>query len=177
MTHPTHRYAHQMMHLALKESAEIFCSKGFGKALIDYVKRTKRLEVRFIQQLPETSSSESRGIAQTWAKGCDGFFAASNYTDPPIGAIDLPHFGEEDYTNMWQKVRTMWSYAYEQYRDEYDYFYICGDDTYVVVENLRLFLQDSRIDELKDGFLDAISGGHPRYKERAFALLRCGLDL
>ncbi|CAJ1952014.1 unnamed protein product [Cylindrotheca closterium] len=107
-----------------------------------------------------------RAITRTWAKRCDGFFAASNFTDPTIGAIDLPHFGEESYTNMWQKVRTMWSYAYDHYRDKYDYFYICGDDTYVIADNLRAFVQDSRIEELEDGFLDAISS-LPQYRARA----------
>ncbi|CAJ1933565.1 unnamed protein product [Cylindrotheca closterium] len=106
-------------------------------------------------------------IAQTWATKCDGFFAASNLTDPTNGGIDLPHFGEESYGNMWQKVRTMWSYAYEHYANEYDYFYICGDDVYVVVDNLRAFLNSPRIQELENGFLDSIANNE-RFKERVY---------
>jgi hypothetical protein len=48
-------------------------------------------------------------IADTWGRQCDGFFGASNFTDHSIGAIDLPHQGPEEYANMWQKIRTMWS--------------------------------------------------------------------
>lgn len=116
----------------------------------------------------ETNPHESlAAIAQTWATKCDGFFAASNLTDPFVGAIDLPHFGGESYNNMWQKVRTMWSYAHDHYRDEYDYFYICGDDVYVVVDNLRSFLNSPRIQELENGYLDSIASNE-RFKDRVY---------
>jgi len=84
-----------------------------------------------------------------------------------VGAIDLPHFGEESYGNMWQKIRTMWSYAYEHYADEYDYFYICGDDVYVVVDNLRAFLNSPQIQALENGYLDSIANNE-RFKERVY---------
>ena len=41
---------------------------------------------------------------------------------------------------MWQKVQSIWAYAYDNFLDSYDYFHICGDDTFVVVENLRAFI-------------------------------------
>ncbi len=44
-----------------------------------------------------------RAIAQTWGQKCDGFIGASNVTDHSIGAVDLPHEGAEEYSNMWQK--------------------------------------------------------------------------
>jgi hypothetical protein len=76
----------------------------------------------------------------TWARQCDGFIGASNLTDPSIGAIDLPHDGPESYGNMWQKIRSMWAYAHSNHYRDYDYFHIGGDDMYVVVENLRAYL-------------------------------------
>eukprot|EP00804_Cyclotella_cryptica_P009221 CCRYP_020307-RA/>CCRYP_020307-RA protein AED:0.03 eAED:0.03 QI:56/1/1/1/0/0/2/883/275 len=42
---------------------------------------------------------------QSWAWRCDGFVAFSDVTNPSIGAVDLPHYGEEHYSNMWQKHR------------------------------------------------------------------------
>ena len=36
------------------------------------------------------------------------------------------------------QVRSIWLYVYTHYFDDYDYFYIGGDDLYVIVENLRL---------------------------------------
>lgn len=84
--------------------------------------------------------SKLNAIVNTWAKECNGFFAASNFTEASVGAIDLIHSGPEEYKNMWQKVRSMLAYVHEHYLNDYDYFHICGDDTYVVVDNLRLHL-------------------------------------
>lgn len=67
-----------------------------------------------------------RAITSTWGKECDGFFAASNSTDPSIGAVDLKKAGPEMYSNIWQKVRAMWAYA-GNYNGHFDYFFICGD--------------------------------------------------
>lgn len=79
-------------------------------------------------------------VAQTWGWRCDGFLAFSNLTDPGIGAVDLPHVGMESYGNMWQKVRSIWAYIHDNYLDDFDYFHLGGDDTYIVVENLRNYL-------------------------------------
>jgi glycoprotein-N-acetylgalactosamine 3-beta-galactosyltransferase len=57
-----------------------------------------------------------------------------------MGAVDLPHYGEEVYGNMWQKVRSIWSYIYTNYLDEFDYFHLNGDDTLIIVDNLRNYL-------------------------------------
>lgn len=86
-------------------------------------------------------SSKARGklsaIVDTWGRHCDGFLAASTETDPTLGAVDIPHQGKEDYHNMWQKVRSMLAYAADYYLDEFDCFHNCGDDTFVVIENLQ----------------------------------------
>ena len=55
----------------------------------------------------------------TWAYRCDGFLAFSDLTDPTIGAVDLPHYGEETYQNMWQKVRSIWAYIYTHYYNQF----------------------------------------------------------
>ncbi len=60
----------------------------------------------------------------TWAKKCDGFFAASNYTNVDLGILNVPHRGEESYGNMWQKAKSMWDFAYDHYLDSYDYFHM-----------------------------------------------------
>jgi hypothetical protein len=100
-----------------------------------------------------------QAIVDTWAEQCDGFFAASNATNPYLGAIDFSVYqqGPEDYGNMWQKVRAMWYYAYKNYRNDYDYFFICGDDVYLVPDNLRAFLGGTQVLSLLDGYLDAFS--------------------
>lgn len=78
-----------------------------------------------------------RAIVETYASQCDGFLAASNQTDPTIGAYDLPHLGPEAYENMWNKVQAMWWYVHEHYLLEFDWFHIGGDDMYVIPDNIR----------------------------------------
>jgi glycoprotein-N-acetylgalactosamine 3-beta-galactosyltransferase len=78
-----------------------------------------------------------RAIAETYGQECDGFFAASNRTDPIIGAWALPHDGPETYQNLWNKVQTMWQYVYHHYLSDFDWFLISGDDTFVIPDNVR----------------------------------------
>ena len=78
----------------------------------------------------------------------DGFVAFSNETIPSLGIANLLHEGKEEYNNMWQKSRSIWAYIYDHYLDDYDYFHLGGDDMYVLVENLRLFLEQVQNDQL-----------------------------
>ena len=74
--------------------------------------------------------------AESWGWKCDGFLGASTLTNETIGAVDLPHLGPEAYNNMWQKTRSILAYIYDNYLDDYDFFWIGGDDFFLVVENL-----------------------------------------
>ncbi|KAL7499248.1 hypothetical protein ACHAWT_010168 [Skeletonema menzelii] len=96
-----------------------------------------------------------QAIRETWGHRCDGFHAASTVTDRSIDSVSIPHEGKEEYGNMWQKVRAMWSYVYVHYFDSYDWFHIGGDDMYVLVENLRLYLESEDIVTASNG------GEHP----------------
>jgi glycoprotein-N-acetylgalactosamine 3-beta-galactosyltransferase len=78
--------------------------------------------------------------AQTWGWRCDGFLGFSTKSVPAIGAVDLPHQGKENYGNMWQKVRSIWAYIYDNYYNDFDYFHLSGDDNHFVIENMRNYL-------------------------------------
>jgi hypothetical protein len=88
----------------------------------------------------EGSHDKLADIADTWGWRCDGFYAASTKTDRSIGAVDLPHQETEEYGNMWQKTRSMMAFMYDYYLEDFDYFLLCGDDTFVILENLRNYL-------------------------------------
>ena len=90
-------------------------------------------------------------IRETWGQKCDGFMVGSNKTDASVNAVDIPHAGPEIYRNMWQKVRSLWSYVYDYYYETYDWFHIGGDDMYVLVENLRLYLESDEIKMASNG--------------------------
>ena len=108
-----------------------------------------------------------RAQAHTWGKRCDGFFGASNFTDHSIGAINLLHEGVEAYGNMWQKVRSMWAYVSLNYINDYDFFYICGDDVYVTVENMRAYVDGPEIELLENGHVDTIHTSMKGFKQSA----------
>ena len=121
---------------------------------------------------PVDNHSNLRSQAETWGRQCDGFIAASNFTDHSIGAIDLVHNGLEEYANMWQKTRSILAYAYHNYLEEFDFFHLCGDDVYIVMDNLRAYLDGPEVLRLEGGYIDKISGGFSndgRVKEWASA--------
>mmetsp|Transcript_31738 Transcript_31738/g.41013 ORF Transcript_31738/g.41013 Transcript_31738/m.41013 type:complete len:200 (+) Transcript_31738:535-1134(+) len=45
----------------------------------------------------------------------------------------------------------MWSYVYDNYYEKYDWFHIGGDDLYLIVENLRLYLESEEIQLASNG--------------------------
>jgi len=47
---------------------------------------------------------------------------ASTKTDMKLGTVEIPHEGPEEYNNIWQKVRSMWSYVYDNYYEKYDWY-------------------------------------------------------
>ena len=52
---------------------------------------------------------------------------------------------------MYQKVRSMWSFVYDNYYEKYDWFHIGGDDMYLIIENLRLYLESEEIQTAQNG--------------------------
>lgn len=85
-----------------------------------------------------------RTLALSWGYKCDGFLAFSTETIAELGLVDLVHNGPESYNNIWQKVRSAWIYIYHHYGRDYDFFHLCGDDVFMIVENLQIFLQHVR---------------------------------
>lgn len=112
-------------------------------------------------------------IRETWGQKCDGFMVGSNKTDPYLNTVDIPHAGPEIYRNMFQKVRSMWSYVYDYYYDKYDWFHMGGDDMYVMIENLRLYLESDEIQMAANGGMQLPTGDEttqtPLYLGRRFA--------
>jgi hypothetical protein len=69
----------------------------------------------------------------------------SDLTDPEVPSIDIKHEGPESYNNMWQKTRSIWMYVDKHHAEDFDYFYLGGDDIYLIVENLRKYLVSDEI--------------------------------
>ena len=76
---------------------------------------------------------------------------ASNTTDPFVHAVNIPHEGPEEYNNIYQKVRSIWSYVYDNYYEKYDWFHIGDDSLYLLVENLKMYLESDEIQTAQNG--------------------------
>jgi len=126
---PAHQTAESLAASGVKPRAKIFC-------LVYTIEK-------FHDRIP--------AIRETWANKCDGFMVGSTKTDKALGTVNILHEGEEEYNNIWQKVRSMWSYIYDNYYEEYDWFHIGGDDLYLLVENLRLYLESEEIQLASNG--------------------------
>lgn len=105
--------------------------------------------------------NRTKAIAETWGQHCDGYMSSSTFTHRPTGTVHIPHRGQEGkYGTIWQKVRSMLVYLYDNFLDEYDYFHICGDDTFLIVENLKYFLSSARVvNDTASGTLPLFAGG------------------
>jgi hypothetical protein len=86
--------------------------------------------------------NQIKSIEETWGRRCDGFLAASNETITGTAIVNIPHDGpwNGQYHNIWQKVRSILGYLYDNFLQDYDFYFLCGDDTYVIMENLKAFL-------------------------------------
>lgn len=96
------------------------------------------------------SAKQTRTIR--WGKRCDGFLTASTETIHQEGTVHLPHYGNNvaKHKGIWQKVRSMLACTYDNFLEEYDFFFISGDDTFLRMENIMAFstspnlIQDAR---------------------------------
>ncbi|EED88781.1 hypothetical protein THAPSDRAFT_269773 [Thalassiosira pseudonana CCMP1335] len=111
----------------------------------------KRVRLLCLVYTIEQNHNRIPAIRETWGQKCDGFMVVSNKTDMILGTVNIPHEGLESYDNIYQKVRSIWAYIYDNYYDVYDYFHIGGDDLYLIVENLRHYLESEEIQLASNG--------------------------
>ena len=106
-------------------------------------------------------------IWETWGKRCDGFFIASSESNLTTGHTHMPTMLEESrahrYDTIWQKVRNMMAYIYDNFLESFDYFHISGDDTFLIVENLREFLSSPEVESYENIPGNLFYGGFPVY--------------
>ena len=97
-----------------------------------------------ILTMPENWDTKVKAVEYTWAKRCDYryyIYSKSNYTSPQGGTpIDVKE-GRDDLTG---KSHALFRYLYKSLGDKVDWYVKADDDTYIIVENLKMIL--SRLD-------------------------------
>ncbi|KAL4101919.1 hypothetical protein PRIC1_005667 [Phytophthora ramorum] len=95
-----------------------------------------------------------RAVAETWGQRCDKLLFFSNVSDTIVVAADtLAERSYEvvqldiiaDHAHLWLRTRAALKYLHTHFRHDYDWFYKCDDDTYLIVENLRSYLKRPEI--------------------------------
>lgn len=100
-----------------------------------------------------SNNDQTDAIRETWGRRCDGFLAASTETIHEAAAVKIPHDGPNlfRYEGTWQRVRSILGYFYDNFLDEYDFIFLCGDDTFVIMENLKSLLTSPKFVEQAGG--------------------------
>ncbi|XP_060119456.1 C1GALT1-specific chaperone 1-like [Heteronotia binoei] len=78
-------------------------------------------------------------VRETWSKHCD---KAEFYSSEKVKVFHSIVFDTED---MWLMMRKAYKFAYENYKDDYNWFFLAHPTTFAIIENLKYFLlkQDS----------------------------------
>ncbi|GAV08327.1 hypothetical protein RvY_18039 [Ramazzottius varieornatus] len=76
-------------------------------------------------------------VKHTWLKRCDGYVFVSSEANDSLPAVDACVGEGRDI--LWGKTKFGFRYVYD-FVDEYDWFLKADDDTYVIMENLKLLV-------------------------------------
>jgi len=95
--------------------------------------------------IQKSHKTQIKSIKHTWGSRCDGFVVFSDVEDPVVPSVAIDFEGPEEYQNIWQKVRAIWKYVWAHYREDFDWFYMGGDDVYLLMDNLRKYLLSDEI--------------------------------
>ena len=88
---------------------------------------------------PQYIRSKAQHIKVTWGSRCNLLLFMSSEPDSQLPAVGLNV--SEGHDNLWGKTRAAFAYVYRYHRNDADWFLKTDDDTYVIVENLRLLLR------------------------------------
>ncbi|XP_017059489.1 glycoprotein-N-acetylgalactosamine 3-beta-galactosyltransferase 1 [Drosophila ficusphila] len=107
------------------------------KHLATWLKREVRI-LCLVLTMPSSHATKAARVNRTWGARCNKLIFMSSKTDPHLNILkmNIPEYRQ----NLYAKVRTGMAFAHKHHLNEYDWFLKADDDTYIVMENLRLFL-------------------------------------
>ncbi|KAF6203030.1 hypothetical protein GE061_003443 [Apolygus lucorum] len=85
------------------------------------------------------NSQRALNVNNTWGKRCDKLLFITSRRSFDLDVVLIPESLPETRDTLWDRVTFGFSYVYSHYGN-FDWFLKADDDTYVVMENLKLFL-------------------------------------
>lgn len=103
--------------------------------------QNKKKLLCWVMSSPKTIESKAVAVNATWGKRCDILLFMSTEHHDGVRTVKLYLGGEqESRALLWRKGRQAWLYVYHHYLNKADWFMRCDDDSYVMMDNLREFL-------------------------------------
>uniref|UniRef100_H3APM5 N-acetylgalactosaminide beta-1,3-galactosyltransferase n=1 Tax=Latimeria chalumnae TaxID=7897 RepID=H3APM5_LATCH len=99
----------------------------------------------WIMTAPQNLQKRAQYVKITWGKRCNVLLFMSSETNHNFPTIGLNT--SEGRTQLYLKTMKAFQYAHDHYIDKADWFLKTDDDTYVILENLRLLLAKYNPDE------------------------------
>ena len=93
----------------------------------------------WVMTSPQSVRSKAQHVKATWGSRCNMLLFMSSEADRRLPIISLNV--SEGYKNLWGKTQAAFSYIHRYHRDDAEWFLKVDDDTYVIMENLRLLLR------------------------------------
>lgn len=123
--------------------------------------------------------NHTNAIKETWGGKCDGLLFASSESNLTTGHMHLPSNSKRGFAKfgLTQRTRAILAYLYDNFLDEYDYFHLSGDDTYMMVENMKEFLASEKVrkwDEVPNQYMFAGFWMHNRKEPEGYFYLGGG---
>lgn len=87
---------------------------------------------------PRNHKTKAIHVKETWGRKCSKLLFVSSQPDDQLDIVIFPI--NESREVLWNKTRAGFKYAYEHYIDDFDWFLKADDDSYIIMENLRLML-------------------------------------
>ena len=102
-------------------------------------------------------SARLRTIKETWGSHCDRLVFTAAHSAAANGAygveieqldvsLDVTDDASGGGRDLWTVTHKAWTYVYERWGSEYDWFLKTDDDSFFIAENLRRFVAEKRLD-------------------------------
>ncbi|XP_020801466.1 glycoprotein-N-acetylgalactosamine 3-beta-galactosyltransferase 1-like [Drosophila serrata] len=88
--------------------------------------------------MPQNHETKALAVKRTWGRRCNKLIFISSQEDKELGAINVNVL--EKRRHLFRKVRKAVKYVFQNFVEDYDWFLKVEDDTFVIMENLRLLL-------------------------------------